>query len=635
MAMISKYNNICLACNVRIVAGRDWIEPRELPGKGKKWVHVQCPTEDHSALGTSVKTASNYKSGHNVPVTIDKQIINFIDTCQSKENHLEGIDCLWCGGNHFDIIDNISDAIASAIESSLLDEPVIEKTFIPSVYQQAIFDAITSLVDNVADFKHLVIEAVAGSGKTTTIEQSLKLIPMDYIVRFLAFNKHIATELDKRCQRAGLSNVTASTLHSLGLSNFKRTFPKFNSFQDIEDDKVGFLLESIYPVSKKSLEAGLITKDERKVNYVKRDGMRKIVSLAKNTMVDYHNPDAVKTMIDRYNVEVEEKLINELTLKLPDVMQMCIDYVKKIDYDDMIWLPIVLGLDLEKFDFLMVDEAQDLNALQIQFILRSIKEDGHIIAVGDRHQSLYAFRGADAQAIPNIIKALDAKTLPLSVTYRCPASHVRQAQEIVPHLEARENAPEGTIIDLDYFELAKKVQSGDMVICRTNGPLVRPAFECIRMGKKAVIRGKDIGATLIQLIKRFETDDLDQFEVSLMEYYEVEHSKLMNYGKEMKALLLQDRVETLRFIMNECRTVSELQAKIEMLFSDKQTGVIFSSVHRAKGLEAENVYILRPDLMPHPRANKDWEVQQEMNCKYVAETRSKNTLVYVKGGEDI
>jgi DNA helicase-2/ATP-dependent DNA helicase PcrA len=153
-----------------------------------------------------------------------------------------------------------------------------------------------------------------------------------------------------------------------------------------------------------------------------------------------------------------------------------------------------------------------------------------------------------------------------------------------------------------------------------------------------MIRGKDIGASLVNLIKRFETDDISAFNVSLLEYFDHEYNKLLDKGKEMQAVLLQDKVQTLQFIVNECNSVHELMAKIEMLFSDNNNGVIFSSIHRAKGLEADNVYILRPDLMPHPKAGKngkEWELQQEQNGIYVAQTRSKDNLIFVQGGQNI
>jgi DNA helicase II / ATP-dependent DNA helicase PcrA len=55
------------------------------------------------------------------------------------------------------------------------------------------------------------------------------------------------------------------------------------------------------------------------------------------------------------------------------------------------------------------------------------------------------------------------------------------------------------------------------------------------------------------------------------------------------------------------------------------------TVHRAKGLEAERVYILEPDDMPMSwRHQQDWEYQQELNILYVALTRSKSEL-YLMG----
>lgn len=619
MAMKSKYDSRCADCGNPIRKDIDWIEPKDVPGKGRKWCHVKCPTRDQSALGTSVKTFGNYQSGSN-----------------DRGKKFASIN------NPLPIEEDISDAIAGAIEQSLLsDEPIVEKTFVPSVYQQAIFDEIVKMGEGTADSQHLVVEAVAGSGKSTTIKQSLKLIPADKKTLFVAFNKHIAEPLNVWLNSQHIDHVKAGTLHSTGLSDFKKSYPNFQINRDLEENKVSYILEDYFPVTKKALQENRITKEQRKINYIKRDGMRRIVSMAKSCLIDCANFQDVFDMIDHYNIDIDLKYIDELVTLLPTVMQRCKEQTDKIDFDDMIWLPIVLNLTLEQYNYIMVDEAQDLNKLQIEFILRAIKTDGHIIAVGDRYQSLYAFRGADAQAIPNIIKMLNAKTLPLSVTYRCPLSHVKKAQELVPQLEARENAPEGTLNEVDYYDLPKvlspgsETTPGDMVICRTNGPLVKPAFECIRRGKKAVIRGKEIGDDLTNLVKRFETNDITLFVANLSEWFEAEFTKLVDHGKEMKAVLLQDKYQTLMFIANECKTVIDLNAKITMLFGNQTTGIIFSSIHKAKGLEAERVFILRPDLMPHPRASQEWEVQQELNCKYVAETRSKDTLTYVLGGENV
>lgn len=499
------------------------------------------------------------------------------------------------------------------------EEAPIYNVFTPTSEQEIIFDFISN------GSGHAVVEAVAGSGKTTTLVQALKLTPEDANVGFVAFNKSIANELKKKAP----SHVYVSTLHALGFKIIRDNMGKVK----VDEDKVSKILDDIYPVSKKEVERLGIGSDERKANFSKRGSLRRMVSLAKSTLIDCLDGNAILDMIERYNIDVEDEYINELVNKLPDVMERCKAWDDTIDLDDMIWFPLIHNMKFEQFDFLMVDEAQDMNKSQIEFIMSSISSTGRIIAVGDRYQSLYGFRAADVDAIPNIIKRLDAKVLPLSVTFRCPISHVQLAQSLVPHIQPRDNAPEGEIISIDYYNLAKELEPDDMVVCRTNAPLIRPAFECIRMKKKAIIRGRDIGAALIGLIRKFETDDLDQFEISLSEYFTREYNRMLDKGKEIQAMMLQDNVETIRLVLSESSSVAEMIGKIQMLFDDNNIGIIFSSVHRAKGLEAERVFILRPDLMPHPKAKKDWETQQELNSKYVAQTRSKNKLYFVKGGE--
>lgn len=625
-SFLAKYYGRCPLCDQKWTPNKDWLHYVD-----GILSHVECPVPGQAALQTTITKSekSYYTSLPSVKVNTSNSDAEMEQLLADKQRK-EGRNIPLPIEDHpidphgptatMDFLD-LAESIQSQIETETEAEQP-KRDFNPSPYQQAIFDFIS--------FGHgnAVVEAVAGSGKTTTIVKALDLTSANSKVAFLAFNKHIAAELSKRAP----DHVHVSTLHSLGLSNLRR----LNSKVEIKTDKVGEILDSFWEVSKEALQNGRIDKQQRKEHFQKRLQMRKLVSISKSVLCDVSNPNAVLAMIEHYNVDIDIEIMNELIDKLPAVMEQCKQREDIIDFDDMIWLPIASNMQLEKFDFLFVDEWQDMNLCNIEFILRSISETGRIIVVGDKNQSLYAFRGATPEAMDIAIEKLNATVLPLSVTYRCPSSHVELAKQLVPQLEARDNAPDGLIIEaFNYFDLAKTVQPGDMVICRTNAPLIKPAFECIRMGKKAVIRGKDIGESLVNLIERFETDDLGLFEISLSEYFEHEYQKKLDKGQEMQALELQDKVETLKFIMNECSTVTELKAKIKFLFNDLNTGVVFSSIHRAKGLEAEKVFILRPDLLPHPKASKDWEVQQEMNCKYVAETRSKNQLAFVVGGENV
>jgi superfamily I DNA/RNA helicase len=284
----------------------------------------------------------------------------------------------------------------------------------------------------------------------------------------------------------------------------------------------------------------------------------------------------------------------------------------------------------------LVDETQDLNAVQIAIVLRIRKPDGRTIAIGDENQAIYGFRGADADAMDKVIAALEAQTLPLSLCYRNPKSVVRLVNETLPMIrhECLPDAPEGEVLMIRNEELHVYVQRGDMVICRTNAPLVKPAFDLIRRGIKAVIMGRSIGEELVNLINRVSsrvlTDNLDFVLTHLVEYKQSEIRRLLAQGKESTAQALEDKVDTIFALAEGCKLLPELVEKAQTIFSDDAKGVVFSSAHRAKGLEADNVFILRYDLLPHPLAKQGWQIKQEMNCKFVALTRSRSKLYFVQ-----
>lgn len=571
--MRSKYNSTCRECGFRIHIGDD-IEKRN-----GAWVHVVCPDGlmVRGDMGGSSNTAT----------------LSIEDAISSAENRVPFQD---------------EESVISVVAEPL-------KPFVPSKYQQAIFDFVTSGKGNG------VVEAVAGSGKTTTLVKILDIVPENQRTIYLAFNRHIAVELRRRAPK----HVQVSTIHALGLNVIKRVL---NNHVRIENDKVGEKMDDIFPVARDTMPDFLT----RAANRNKRSIMRRMVSLAKGTLFDYTNREAILENAERYGIDLNGSE-DDIVSNLPVIMQRCLEDTDTIDFDDMVWMPIAnkqLKLFIDKFEFVLVDEAQDLNAAQIEFVLQTLSPIGRIIAVGDRNQSLYGFRGADVEAIPRLIKMLSAQTLPLSISYRCPRKHVQLAQNIVPQIEASETAKEGEITQLPMSQLMDTLQVNDMVVCRTNAPLIEPAFAVIRSGKKAMIRGADIGKQLIQFVERFDAQDLSQLEARMQEYTEKEYQRLLDKGKELQAEMLMDKMETVMSVVNESRTVEEVVYKIETLFSDTNEGVVFSSIHRAKGLEAQRVFILHPELIPHPKAVKEWEQQQEMNCLYVAVTRSLEQLYFVR-----
>src|SRR5690606_32961420 len=256
----------------------------------------------------------------------------------------------------------------------------------------------------------------------------------------------------------------------------------------VDANKVKWILNDLY--------------DNIELPFDQRLQVMKAVSLCKAQLVE--DAEGIDKLVDAYSLDVptESAERNSFIRKVLNVLERSRKDTARVDFDDMIWMPVVLGLKLNRYDRVFIDETQDLNAAQIELALGACKDGGRICAVGDDRQAIYAFRGADSQAIPNIVARLQAKELYLSVTYRCALSIVKQAQNYVPDLQAASNAAEGVVTFADNDHMMREVRPGDFILSRTNAPLVRTCLQLIRERRPATIQGRDIGAGLIALIKK-------------------------------------------------------------------------------------------------------------------------------------
>ena len=508
----------------------------------------------------------------------------------------------------------VENPLSSSVTSgfAFLKKPISQviasaKPFTPSVHQQRIFDEVQNGSGNIRN------EAVAGSGKTTTNVKACDFIPQNKVVKMMVFSKANQLDMEKRVP----SHVEATTSHAAGYKDIRRAFPKVM----LDEKKMWTLLNDQYEFN-----------DEVKLN---GSEIVKLVSLCKNTLRQ-PTEENIDWLCERFGISpngsqdtlyAAVKNLFETSEKVSETL---------IDFDDMIYLPAIGKVAVDQCDVLFVDEAQDTNAAQQAYYLKAVKHDGRIIFVGDVHQAIFGFRGADTEAMDNLSAALNPVQLPLSICYRCPSKVIELAKQIVPQIEPRQDAPEGIVEDLDYTLLTSKVKSGDMVLCRMNAPLVRPAFELIRNGIKAVIRGRDIGKNLMQLVKKiqkkYRSFHLYDMLTALSNYVMAEEYKLLTAKKENQAQMLRDQLETIVALSDGCNTVSELEYRINQVFSDDVQGVVFSTSHKAKGLEADRVFVLKPELLnPQKFDTQDWQLTQLMNLKYVTWTRAMQELYFVRG----
>lgn len=283
----------------------------------------------------------------------------------------------------------------------------------------------------------------------------------------------------------------------------------------------------------------------------------------------------------------------------------------------------------------LVHNCQDFSASQQQLILKSRAPGGRIVYAGDERQAIMAFAGANARAFSELVSRPNTTRLPLSVCYRCPESHLREARSIVPWIESRPDAPEGTIQHIHEDMLYDHVQEGDLVICRTTAPLISACLKLIALDIPARVRGRDIGAGLVSVVKQvmqhpdYKWSDFDKLLSEWLQWKITQLQKKENSEDAQQSA--HDRVAAINAVYSsrEYQTAEALIVAIEELFSDTRSSVWLSTVHRAKGLEAERVFILKPHKLPLVwPSQRPAQREQEMNLKYVALTRAKKVLTF-------
>jgi superfamily I DNA/RNA helicase len=466
---------------------------------------------------------------------------------------------------------------------------------------------------------NIVVNALAGSGKSTTLETIARQFPG--------------------------ADVRASTIHSFCMRSFQWFIKGKHGVTNVEvqGEKIPCIIRQI-------TNYDTLNADEKQKIDLMLSPVHRLVDLARTytftSLLPEPQDSDLQTICAKHDVELPDSVDNGISeADVFDLVRRTLIASNKnittIDFVDMIHMCLVLNVTFWQNDLIMVDESQDLDPMQIAVIKRASR-DGQVVFVGDRNQAIYGFRGADVEAIENVVKEFKAKELPLSTCWRCPTAVIEEAQKIVPAIEAAPNTIEGKVDTLaSHDDMLKMAEAGDFVLCRTTAPLVETCMQFIRSGKAATVRGRDIGQGLVMLadkIKRRRTSKGKGLLDALYAYREDSLAKLGHPSKEAQRQSLSDKIDTLLVLAEECTTFDQIKVKIQSIFSDVQNGdlknlILCSTAHKAKGLESERVFVIHPELMPLPFVRQDWQKRQEMNLKYVSITRSTRELYYVLDGK--
>lgn len=476
-------------------------------------------------------------------------------------------------------------------------------------------------------------EAVAGAGKTTTA--MYMIAETTGTVAVMAYNKSAALEFDHKARDLGFSfgnRVRFGTCHSFGFGAWRYAHKGVKAGPEAAREK--------WDLTVKELDI------PRPINSF----TQKLISLAKQEAVGLHGSISDQKLyydiIDHHDLayEIEDEGLIKLGV---ETAIRGLEFHRQIgatiiDFDDMIWLPVVTGIRMFGNDWVIGDEWQDANRARRALARKMLKPNGRAMFIGDRHQAIYGFAGADASSIDSTIKEFNCIELPMTVSFRCPQAVVRHAQSVVSHIEAAPTASEGEVSRIDEKEFwvaggtkSSLHQTDDAILCRNTKPLVSTAFQLIKHGIPCHVEGRDIGAGLIKLVERFEkARTMAAFRDRITAYKDQQMARLMAKGKETQAQSVEDKVDTILVIAEACQSVDELKGKIGSMFQDadgeRKPTLTLSTVHKSKGREWKRVFLMGENIyMPSSYARQDWQLEQERNLQYVAYTRAKSELVLV------
>jgi DNA helicase-2/ATP-dependent DNA helicase PcrA len=482
-------------------------------------------------------------------------------------------------------------------------------------------------------------------------------------VIYTAFNNSIVKQFNKDymwlVQALEAINVRLEfrTLHSLGFAACRRKFrlkwgsvSKYKS-RDLLSILWGRDLREIWKEKVTVIEAVEDLVRKVKINLAHEwDGPAPEPGATEMSSLTVSDAELLR-LAAHYNIDTEgqDDEVFDTTRK---ILNMSLAETDRLDFEDQVWMPHVYDMPVwEKFQLGLVDESQDLNKVQQELVFRNCDR---ILLVGDDRQAIYGFAGADVASMENVKERLLADRrgcveMHLTVTRRCGTAIVDAAKVIVPDFEAHPANLRGEVVTMPYAQAEEAMGGRDMVVCRTNAPLVKLCFGLLKQGRRCHIQGRDIGEGFHKLIKQSGATTVD----GLLEWLEsYEHNMLERMKKRMivdedALIALQDQCACLRMFAESALELHDVEEKINKVFrikpgkrkynedDDEESDdpnaedIKLTSVHRAKGLEAQTVWIIRPEKMPHPKAKTEWAKLQEMNLKYVAYTRAISKLVLV------
>jgi hypothetical protein len=503
----------------------------------------------------------------------------------------------------------------------------------PTDEQLAIADAAKTRSESI------LVPAYAGCAKTTTLTLAARNIKVPALA--LAFNKRNAEDLKPRF--AG--NFVVRTLNGLGHLAWARGNPRVNKFE-IDDRKLSKLISLVC----KDRQVDLAEEQWAALRALVQRAMTQGLVPASTGLPGLVADDADGWLAIGADIGLDDDDTSFLWELAREILEKDIELARQgiISFDDQVYCSAMLGGLFPKYPVILTDETQDFAPLNFVMLRKALRPDARLMSVGDEKQSVYAFRGADGEAMTTAQTLRENWVhLPLTMTFRCPKLVVGRQQAHAPGFRAFEGNRQGRFAqwsfspeDVEFgagwtwaeVEALRPVGGSLAVLCRNNGPLIGLAFRLLRRNIPCHVLGRDILKGVVGLIHKLCPDDNVSCETlvgRLTEWTDTQVALALANDQSNKVEQIYDKAEAIRCAIEgaQAATVKQLTQGLEALFAKTEGRVTLASIHRAKGAEWDLVVHLDWWRIPSRWATTAIAKRQESNLRYVCETRTRDVLV--------
>ncbi|WP_018341827.1 UvrD-helicase domain-containing protein [Cytophaga aurantiaca] len=475
-----------------------------------------------------------------------------------------------------------------------------------------------AIINSTGDIK---INAVAGSGKTTTIIEYAKTRPATSNILYLAFNKSVKLEAQKKFAEQGLHNVKVETAHSLAYREII-----FRSNYRIKAN--GYKTHEIVEI------LGLINNGDKHAEFIAANHINKFIAY-------FCNSDKQKVQDLNYrDVVFDEEAKAFVSAAYEYIEKNTRVFLGKMDKGE---IEITHDFYLKKFqlsnprlyfDYILFDEGQDASPAMLDIFF---KQSATKVIVGDTHQQIYGWRFA-----VNSLEKANFKTYHLSSSFRFSADIAKLAVEVLGWknfvTEEQQFAIEGKGTGKD-----DKVKA---IIARTNLGLLLKAIEFViekKNVKHIYFEGNihsytyaDEGTSLYDVLNLYNKKPALIRDKLIAQMKSVE--ELEEYVEKTEDVQLKMMIEIVEEYGNEIPGILNLIKEKHVGNDEKEKAeMIFSTVHRCKGMEYDSIQIVN-DFITQDKVEKQTKgsrsdesiniskLNEEINLLYVAVTRTKNLI---------